>query len=123
MLLLDEELENGPDAAREARRRIDRLSAEIPNASDVTLLVSELVTNSYRHAGLTGQDTIRLRVSKSASAVRIEVLDRGQGSDPHVRDQGEYGGWGLRIVERLADRWGTERDTSGTTVWFEMRLN
>ena len=27
-------------------------------------------------------------------------------------------GRGLQLVEALADRWGSERDAAGTTVWF-----
>src|SRR3954453_20046582 len=32
------------------------------------------------------------------------------------------GGWGLVLVERLADRWGLERDGDATVVWFELSM-
>ena len=31
------------------------------------------------------------------------------------------GGWGLFLVDRIADRWGVRRTPSGTSVWFEIR--
>ncbi len=32
-------------------------------------------------------------------------------------------GRGLLLVEALADRWGSERDAVGTTVWFSLDLD
>ena len=32
-------------------------------------------------------------------------------------------GRGLQLVEALADRWGSERDAVGTTVWFSLELD
>ena len=37
------------------------------------------------------------------------------------RDDAGYGGYGLFLVERMASRWGVERD-DGTLVWFELDL-
>ena len=125
MLLIDAEIANGPGAAREARHAVADLSAQIPagTASDVTLLVSELVTNSYRHAGMGREDSIRLRVSKTEGSLRVEVLDRGGRGSPALREHTDEGGWGLHIVEKLADRWGMTRGPAGTTVWFEMLVS
>ena len=122
MLLLDAELANGPFAAREARRKIAGIGAALPQqvVSDVTLLVSELVTNSYRHGGLPKSDAIRLRVLSEGGTIRIEVADGGRAGRPEVREPDVDGGWGLRIVEELADRWGADRGAAGTTVWFEL---
>jgi hypothetical protein len=30
------------------------------------------------------------------------------------------GGWGLFLVDQIADHWGVECATSGTCVWFEI---
>lgn len=122
MLIVDTEIENGPFAAREARHEIANVESRLPESrrSDVTLLVSELVTNAYRHSGQETHDSIGLRVELTGSTVRIEVADRGAGKTPAIREAGEDGGWGLRIVETVADRWGTSRDPSGTVVWFEL---
>jgi len=122
MLLVEAELPNGPSAAGEARRKIASLRDALPGrvVSDATLLVSELVTNSYRHAGVPVGDAIGLRVELTGRTVHIEVTDHGAGSAPAIREPGGDGGWGLRIVERVADRWGTRSIGSGTVVWFEM---
>lgn len=123
MLLLDAELSNGPYAAREARRHVSALGPKVPERvlPDLTLLVSELVTNSYRHAGLSDDDAIRLRVLLDEGTLRIEVLDRGTAGNPSIKGSADEGGWGLQIVEQLADRWGTEKTPGGTTVWFELQ--
>ena len=122
MLLLDAELSNGPYAAREARQRVSALGTQLPERvlSDVTLLVSELVTNSFRHAGLTEGDAIRLVVQLDSGKLRIEVVDPGTTGRPSIKGSAAEGGWGLQIVEQLADRWGTEKTAGGTTVWFEL---
>jgi anti-sigma regulatory factor (Ser/Thr protein kinase) len=125
VLLVDAELENGPHAAGEARRAIAMMPGELPGtlSDDVILMVSELVTNSFRHAGMTTAERIGLRVTRTGERLRVEVLDPGRKGAPGVREGGEAGGWGLHIVETLAHRWGTTRGPSGMTVWFEMNLD
>jgi anti-sigma regulatory factor (Ser/Thr protein kinase) len=122
VLLVQTELSNGPNAAREARREIAGVAPALPSdvVDDVTLLVSELVTNSFRHSGRREGDPINLRVDLTGSTVRIEVSDHGDVSTPAIRDPGDDGGWGLRIVERVADRWGTDEIPGGRVVWFEV---
>ena len=99
------------------------------------LLVSELVTNSVKHARLRGDDQIGLRVTAQESCVRVEVLDPGHGlpEPARVSPEGGWqyqqaapdpewpGGWGLSIVESLADRWGVVQNEL-TTVWFEVTV-
>ncbi len=88
---------------------------------DAQLLVSELVTNSIRHAHLQLDDVITLVVVSGAGALRIEVCDSGSGFEPVERDphQARPSGWGLYLVRELSDRWGVER-TAETRVWFEL---
>jgi anti-sigma regulatory factor (Ser/Thr protein kinase) len=81
----------------------------------VSLLTSEVVTNAVTHAAEHGD--IRVAASFAPGFARIEVLDRGPGFDPGVRHG--TSGFGLRLVEKLASRWGVER-ASGTLVWFEV---
>ncbi len=122
MLLVQTQLESGPYAARIARREIGRLHTSLPEhvLSDATLLVSELVTNAFRHAGRPQGDPIGLRVELRGRVLRIEVTDLGAGRTPAIRLPGDDGGWGLRIVEEVADRWGTTDAASGKVVWFEL---
>lgn len=122
MLLVESQFPNGPLAARDARRTIASIAEKIPVRvlSDVTLLVSELITNSYRHADRPAGEAIGLRAELKGRTLRVEVTDRGSGRAPAIREGGEDGGWGLRIVERVADRWGTTDLPSGKVVWFEI---
>ena len=109
-----------PSAARHA---VDRLGGHFPaeRLGDVRLLVSELVTNAIRHAGLGEREEIRLLMQESPGGLRVEVGDPGTGFDWTGRELGatEAGGWGLYLVAELADRWGVERG-SDTCVWFEL---
>lgn len=111
------------DAAREARRALDQATWDIPDRTveDLKLLVSELVTNSVRHAGLPAEATIDLKVDVTRERIRVEVIDDGDGFVPDVPQPSLYrsSGWGLFFVGEIADRWGVE--TNGRTrVWFEM---
>jgi anti-sigma regulatory factor (Ser/Thr protein kinase) len=122
LLLLETELPNGPAAAAAARRSVASLRGPLPETllPDLALLVSELVTNSHRHAGIREGDPITLRVLLDERTLRIEVADRGTERHPAMREPASEGGWGLHIVERLTDRWGSESSISGTVVWFEL---
>jgi anti-sigma regulatory factor (Ser/Thr protein kinase) len=91
-----------------------------PLAETLRLLVTELVTNSVKHAGA---DTILLKVLVGNSAVWTEVADAGPGFEPAQTGSpaNDHTGWGLFLVERLAERWGVNQDANGTKVWFELR--
>jgi anti-sigma regulatory factor (Ser/Thr protein kinase) len=115
-------LRGGPEAAARARRALSKLRADIdpPLMETLRLLVTELVSNSVRHAR---SETVILKVLVGRAAVLTEVTDEGPGFDP--TDAGTPGtddsGWGLFLVERLADRWGVNQDPDATRVWFELR--
>lgn len=88
---------------------------------DLRLLTSELVSNSVRHGSAIAEKPIRVRVSVMDTHVRVSVIDSGPGFAPSSASArpGVDGGWGLFLVDRLADRWGTDGD-GATTVWFEL---
>jgi anti-sigma regulatory factor (Ser/Thr protein kinase) len=88
---------------------------------DLELLVTELLTNSVRHAGLGDDEAIRLRVAARPPELRVEVSDRGPGFEPSVVEppSGAPGGRGLLLVDRLSRRWGVARDEC-TRVWFDL---
>jgi anti-sigma regulatory factor (Ser/Thr protein kinase) len=92
-----------------------------PNkAEEVELLVTELATNGVKHG--TGGDTnsITLDAVFDDDGLHVAVSDRGQGFTPAPRepDRTEPGGWGLMLVEGIADSWGVEQGP--TKVWFEL---
>lgn len=114
------ELPRDPESAAAARRAVDGLSGHLPEdqLGDIRLLVSELVTNSLRHADLEPDDSILLRVRTADSVVRVEVADPGPGFEFNGRpdDPETVEGWGLYLVATLSDRWAVERNI----VWFEL---
>ena len=117
---LDLRFDAGPAAAPAARAALSALDGKLdPHVlEDLRLLVTELVSNSIRHAETA---SIRLRVAVAGDVVRVEVTDTGRGfiPSPHAPVEGRAGGWGLYLVDRLADRWGVARDGL-TRVWFEI---
>jgi anti-sigma regulatory factor (Ser/Thr protein kinase) len=114
-------LHGGPEAGARARRALSRLRADIdpPLMETLRLLVTELVSNSVRHAR---SETVVLRIVVGRSAVLTEVTDEGPGFDPSKTEKPgtNDSGWGLFLVERLAHRWGVARDDDATRVWFEL---
>jgi serine/threonine-protein kinase RsbW len=89
------------------------------------LLVSELVSNSVRHAGMDAAERIRLRARSADACAYVEVCDPGRsGQIPQKRDKHadvlEPGGFGLVLVDEMSDRWGVHCRPDHTCVWFEL---
>jgi anti-sigma regulatory factor (Ser/Thr protein kinase) len=78
------------------------------------------VANAVKHADA---ESLTLRIVVGRSAVLTEVTDQGPGFDPvnTGAPRSDHTGWGLFLVERLADRWGVARDGRATRVWFELK--
>lgn len=86
------------------------------------LLTTELVSNSVRHASVAAGSHVRLDIDIDPDRLRIEVHDSGEdGLEPLPVDRPD-GGFGLRIVDTLADRWGIDHDDRGTRAWFELSV-
>jgi anti-sigma regulatory factor (Ser/Thr protein kinase) len=119
---LDFALDGGPGAAAVARQALLGLDGRVSPGllADIRLLVSELVTNSVRHSGSASAAGVRMKVGLIGGTLRVEVSDAGRGFQPQPRAEGqrEDSGWGLYLVDRIADRWGVLR--SPVTVWFEI---
>ncbi len=115
-------LDGGPEAAGHARRALSRLRGDIeqPVMETMRLLVTELIANSVKHAS---SDAVALKIVVGSGAVLVEVRDEGPGFEPTGRTAGQddTSGWGLYLVEHLADRWGVAREDSATRVWFELK--
>jgi serine/threonine-protein kinase RsbW len=110
-------------AAAQARRALRALDLPLPLADHAQLAVSELVTNSVRHAQLRPDDRIRITVDWSGTRLRVHVRDGGrhlrpaQVSGSICPTPGAESGWGLYLVDRLSSRWGIGTDG----YWFELR--
>jgi two-component sensor histidine kinase len=109
---------NSASAVTGARRFVlSKLGAVAPEVSErVAVMVSELATNSLRHAA----SNFRVTVTRRGDEVTIAVDDDGPG-EPRVRSprRTDPTGRGLRIVQALADAWGVEtHGDAGKRVWF-----
>ena len=85
------------------------------------LVTSELMTNAVRH----GDGVVCLVVRAADDRVRIEVHDTGAGTAAPreaVTSGPGVGGFGLHMVEALADAWGVEHG-AGTVVWAETAID
>ena len=116
-------LSSGPDAVAAARHGLDALAQEVEpeRLHDMRLLVSELVTNSVRHASAGHSEELELEVRVSEETIHVCVTDRGPGFEaaPRAPEDDPGSGWGLFLVEQLSDRWGVDLNGS-TQVWFEI---
>jgi len=90
---------------------------------DVSVLVSELVTNAVRHASADERQTIVVYVALTRQTLRMEVCDQGPGFEPPdmPRSRPEGGGNGLVLLARMSSDWGVAA-VDGTCVWFERVL-
>jgi anti-sigma regulatory factor (Ser/Thr protein kinase) len=112
----------GRDAPSRARKALGGLNGSLADLRQpVRLLVSELVTNAVLHAGTGSDRTVRVRLEARSDQVRVEVSDEGPGFDPGTGDRVDprAGGFGLTLLDELADRWGVEAE-QGARVWFEI---
>ena|SRR5437764_529905 len=100
------------------------LGAVGPSLGDAMLVASELVTNAVRHSGCTEREDIDVAVRRFDHHLMITVHDPG-GSQGEARipplEECAVEGLGLRIVEELTSRWGSER-RDGYVVWAELPL-
>jgi anti-sigma regulatory factor (Ser/Thr protein kinase) len=113
-------LAGGEDAASRARAALRAFNGGLAGIADsVRLLTTELVTNTFRHGGASREAVIELEVRTSPRGVRVEVDDGGPGFEPRLREPSHEGGFGLLLVERMADRWGVDRERP-SRVWFEV---
>ena len=116
--------ELAPEAASQARAVVNEELGRAVSAKvlqDATLLVSELVSNAVRHAPRAGVPEIELRLKLDPERIRVVVSDPGAGfvAEPRLPTASESSGWGLYLVDRIADRWGViTKDRS--EVWFEI---
>jgi len=99
-----------------ARQRVDVVA-------DVALLVTELVTNAYEHAG----GVLGLRLSfPRRDVTRVEVDDASDDTPPStlpIPSLNNSRGRGLPLVEALSTSWGVTRWARHKTIWAEVALS
>src|SRR6266487_1341717 len=111
-------------AAGAARRSMRLLEGYVPEETieDVNLLVTELVSNSVKHASLMGEQEIQVDANPTERQIRVEVTNPGGAQVANkLPEKAQESGWGLLLVTKVASRWGVV--TNGRTqVWFEIDL-
>lgn len=113
-----------PGSVRTARTLVtdalDSVDAPTERVEAVRLVVSELVTNAVVH----GDGDVEVCLDLDRRCVRIAVADDDEHPpQPIDADPADVSGRGIRLVEEIADRWGTELRTDGRpgkTVWAEL---
>ena len=114
-----------PRAASFARAALD---SEVGSAAlrsridDAKTVITEVVTNAVKYGTEHGQSDIRVVIDSSDERLHVRVEQplpadsvRPKGPQPNSR----VGGFGLLIVEALADAWGVEPGPPGC-VWFRI---
>lgn len=109
-----------PLSVKAARAAVATWARDLPRETrdDLVLAVGELVANGVRH-GPDGA-RIRLRATHEDGLVRVEVQDEGHPQAIGPRTPDDQGGRGLRIIDALADDWGTS--SGPNLVWFTLRV-
>jgi hypothetical protein len=106
--VVDIRLPWAPEAVDQARAALAEVRGLRSAVEDrLGLLVSEVVGEAVRHAA-GGANGLALRVMVNGT-VRVELIDNGGRLDPNS-------GFGLRLLDHLADSWGAE----SSLVWFEL---
>jgi anti-sigma regulatory factor (Ser/Thr protein kinase) len=113
------ELTFPPEPGSVAQARTQVVQALTPqldadHLETLRLLVSELVTNAFRH----GMPPITLTTELHRDFLRVEVADSGGGRPRRRARPSADGGWGLLLVEQASDRWGVA--DGSMRVWFEI---
>ncbi|MYW68411.1 ATP-binding protein [Streptomyces sp. SID8379] len=94
-------------------------------AETAELLLSELMTNAYRHAKTPAGREIWARAILTRDRLRVQVTDASDVLPaPRTASSEEESGRGLALVEMLAGEWGAEprQEGVGKVVWFELGL-
>jgi two-component sensor histidine kinase len=101
-----------------------QLAGHIPatTASDVALIVSELVTNGVVHANVGPRQALTVDVTTFDDRLRIAVTDPGSRLTPCMlpHDPETPGGLGLSLVDKLCETWGFSQHLGPTCVWCEL---
>jgi sigma-B regulation protein RsbU (phosphoserine phosphatase) len=102
-------------ARRTVRQTLTEAGLEVI-LDDALLLVSELVTDAFLHAGTE----VHLHIDIGPGHARVEVIDHGPGR--LVRrdspDDSSQDGHAILLLDALAKEWGTRHFGGGNSVWF-----
>lgn len=89
-------------------------------ADTAVLCLSELVTNAVIHTH--GGCVVRATLDRGVLTTTVRDSGDGPGTAAPAVDPLQVHGRGLRVVDALATRWGSEARADGTSVWFVLDL-
>jgi two-component sensor histidine kinase len=123
--LLDLRLPADPVAPSMARHAISKVLAASREETvhAVGLIITELISNSVRHARFLGNQGPHVAVWRLDGHLRVEVQDSGpcfESRELKAPAKDAAGSWGLYLVDKLAERWGVQRGSNECTVWAEV---
>lgn len=113
-----------PHAPRFARHLVNEMCTRWGLGNELreraTMVVTELVTNAVQHTA----GGIDLVVTVRRYVLRLEVSDHSSAL-PHARQPtlDGTGNHGLRLVTRLASRWGSKPTTQGKIIWVDLVIS
>lgn len=100
------------------------LSPQVPprTAADLRVLLSELVTNALKHAGLREGETIGLdvRIGRTKAEMMVRYPEHVGFAPTFPPDPDEASGWGLFLVDRISDRWSVVESEGHVVAWCEV---
>jgi serine phosphatase RsbU (regulator of sigma subunit)/anti-sigma regulatory factor (Ser/Thr protein kinase) len=108
-------------AARDwARAQLEEWHIDEGDQHTIVSGVSELITNAVLHAGTESHLTLDL----DSGVIAVTVADSGNRGEPLLTGAETMAvrGRGLSLVRAISDSFGAHRTSSGSTVWFEVRL-
>ena len=107
----------GPSVARRTVERALKLWRFGDRMDDALIVTTELVENVVKHTGNGGE----LQLSIRDGAVLIQVADSSSDlPEVQAEDFRRPDGRGLRMVQVIADRWGSRPIAGGKVVWAEL---
>lgn len=110
-------VDHGPAGPGQARREVERWAHDTgigTMADDLTLIVSELVTNAVRY----GAPPVHVEVRLDERALTVTVVDADPGPPvPTSPGHEAEGGRGLLLIDLLAAEHGVRPEPPGKAVW------
>jgi serine/threonine-protein kinase RsbW len=98
------------------------VGVSLDERGDAMLVLSELVSNSVKHAAALPGGEVRVRWAIRADTLHIEITDGGAATRPTavVAKVSALGGRGLDIVRILCRQWGVTEELGSVTVWADL---
>ncbi len=111
------------EQVRQVRLFVARVLDGCPVADEAVLLSSELATNAITHTASGHGGKFTVNVYRGDTRLMISVRDDGSGQAPTVRPGGVVAesGYGLGLVELMADSWGHCGGSRCRVVWFTLK--